>query len=274
MRIHMVAIDVDGTLVTSAKEVTNATAAILRMARKQAGVHVVLATGRPPRSVMDIYRRLDLDTPMINYNGALVYDPAENRILMHRPLGCEIARQIASLARREYPEVVVSGEILDRWYTDRFDPKWLTETAKLFRPDVVAPIDEWLTEPVTKVLLLGEPERMQQLAEKIRVEFLHQVTIVRTVGYLLQITHATVSKRHALQVVANEMGVTREQIMAIGDHVNDISMLRWAGVGVAMANAVPPVLAAADYVTDHHNADGAAKAIHDIILGGLEGMAP
>jgi hydroxymethylpyrimidine pyrophosphatase-like HAD family hydrolase len=86
---------------------------------------------------------------------------------------------------------------------------------------------------------------------------------------MLQITHATVAKEGALRMVAGELGVEREQVMAIGDNANDIGMLRWAGIGVAMANASAEALAVADVVTDHHDADGAAKAILNFILQGL-----
>lgn len=270
MRIRLVAIDIDGTLLNSAKQVTDATAAILRAARQEAGVRIVLATARPPRSVMSIYNELELDTPLINYNGALVYDPPAGRVLMHRPIACKTSRQIIDLARSVYPEVVVSAEILDRWYTDRFDPAYVTETGRRFRPNVVAPVSQWLTQAVTKLLLLGEPEDLEKLAGAITTKFLHQVTIVQTEWHLLQITHATVSKAQALRVVAAELGVSSEQVMAIGDNANDVGMLKWAGIGVAMGNAPAGVMAAADYVTDHHDADGAAKAIHEIIIKGLD----
>lgn len=268
MKIHMVAIDLDGTLLNSAKQITDATAAILRSTRA-AGVHIVLATARPPRSVMPFYTLLDLDAPMINYNGALVYDPLAQRVLLHRPVAAKIARRVAAVAREIVPEVLVSGEILDRWYTDRLEAEYFTETARLHRPDVIAPLEEWLNQPVTKLLLLGPPHRLADIAAAIRNEFLHQVTIIQTEGYLLQITHATATKSQALRVVAGELGVSREQVMAIGDNANDVGMLQWAGIGVAMANASIEALKVADYVTDHHDADGAAKAIEKLILRGL-----
>ena len=271
MRIHLVAIDLDGTLLNSAKQITDATAAILRTARQDASVRIVLATARPPRSVMPFYRLLSLDTPMINYNGALVYDPSSNRVLLHRPLAAKTSKQIISLARSTYPEVLVSAEILDRWYTDRLDLAYLTETGKAFRPDVVAPVDRWLTRAVTKLLLLGEPDRLTELGRTIRREFRHQVSIVQTEEVLLQIMHPTVSKGQALRTVAAELGITREQVMAIGDNANDVGMLEWAAIGVAMSNSSPAALAAANFVAEHHDADGAAKAIRDLILGYLPG---
>ncbi len=268
-KIHLVAIDLDGTLLTSAKQVTETTAAILRSARQEAGVHIVLASARPPRSVMPFYKLLDLDTPMINYNGALVLDPPSGRLILHRPVSARIARGIVTLARRKYPEVAVSAEILDRWCTDRLDQAYVTETGRMFQPDVVAPTSEWLTESVTKLLLLGQPDRLLELAAAILRKYPRQVTIMKTDEHLLQICHATVSKAKALRAVAGELGVSQHQVMAIGDNDNDVEMLQWAGIGVAMANASDAALAAADHVTDHHDADGAANAIRRLIIKGL-----
>jgi len=268
MRIHLVAIDVDGTLLNSSNEVSNATAAVLRQARKEDGVHIVLATARPPRSVMPFYRLLDLDSPMINYNGALVYDPPSNRVLLHVPVGPKLARQVVRAARAAFPGVSVSAEIIDRWYTDRVDNTYITQTGRVFRPDLVGPIDDWLTQPVTKLLLLGPPEQMAGIGAMLAKTFKHQVIIMQTEGELLQIMHPTVSKAQALKTVAGELGVTRQQVMAIGDNANDVEMLRWAGLGVAMANAAPAAIAAADAITDHQDRDGVAKAIHTMIMKG------
>jgi hypothetical protein len=270
MKIHMVAIDLDGTLLNSDKEITQTTATILRAAREQAGVKIVLATARPPRSVMPFYDLLGLDTPMINYNGALVLDPTRRHVLMHRPIPAKICRGIIQLARQVYPEVLVSAEVMDHWFTDRFDPAYNTETGRLFAPDTVAPVESWADQSMTKLLFLGQPPRLPEIAEAVHREFPHQVTIVQTEDYMLQIMHATVSKAQALRVVAAEMHVRRNQVMAIGDNANDVGMLQWAGIAVAMANAAPQALAVADHVADHHDADGAAHAIRQIILEGLE----
>ena len=266
MKIELLAIDLDGTLLNSAKRITGPTAAALRAARQRAGTRVVLASARPPRSVMPFYTQLGLDAPMINYNGAMVYDPTCHRVLLHRPIPLGTARQIVQLARRRRPEVLVSAEILDRWCTDRFDHNYATETAKQHAPDVVGPIEQWLTEPVTKLLLLGHPAWLTQLAGAIQERFVHEVTMVQTEDFLLQIMHATVSKAQALRVVAAELAVPRERVMAIGDNANDVGMLQWAAVGVAVANAAPPALAAADLVTASHDEDGVARAVHRFIL--------
>jgi len=267
MGIHLLAIDLDGTLLNSANEISTAAVTILRTARDQEGVKVVLASARPPRSVMPFYRLLQLDSPMINYNGALVYDPPAGRVLLHTPVALQVARGIVDLARRTYADVLVSAEVLDHWYTDHLDQTYVTETGRLFKPDVVAPIETWLTEPVTKLLLLGSPEEIGPLGRLIAREFRFQVVVMQTEGQLLQIMHPTVSKAQALRTVAGELGVHREQVMAIGDNANDVEMLRWAGIGVAVANAAPEAIEAANWVTDHHDRDGVAKAIRRLITG-------
>lgn len=270
MKIHLVAIDLDGTLLNSAKQVTETTAAILREVRKTHGVKVVLASARPPRSTLPFYRQLALDTPMVNYNGALVYDPPSQTVLLHRPIPLDVSRALVEVARRHYPAVLVSAEILDRWFTDRIDEAYLTETARTHAPDVVAPTDAWLDRPVTKLLFLGQPEGLAKVIAAFRREFTHQVAMVQTEEFLLQIMHATVSKEQALRTVAAEMGIDRREVMAIGDHDNDVGMLRWAGVGVALSNGSPAALRAADFVAPTNDADGAAHAIHEIIVKGLK----
>ncbi len=267
MSIELLAIDLDGTLLNSAKEISVATEAILHAAREVHGVQIVLATARPPRSVLGFYRQLRLETPMVNYNGALVYDPLNRDVLWHRPIPLDIARGVVALARQVAPEVLVAAEVLDRSYTDAYDPGGATETAKLFDPDVIGPIDTWLDQPVTKLLLSGDVA-LGEIAQAIHRAFPYQVAMVQTEPELLQIMHATVGKAQALRIVASHLHVRREKVLAIGDNANDVGMLQWAGVAVAMANAAPEAKAAADYVTDHHDADGAARAVRKLIIDG------
>jgi len=269
MRIHLLAIDLDGTLLNSRKEITATTSAILRTAGRAHGLRIVLSSARPPRTVLPFYTLLDLDTPMINYNGALVFEPSSNRVLMHRPIPLATARRIVAVARRVFAGVLISAEVLDRWYTDHIDEAYVNAVGGRAEPARVAPVDEWLDTPVTKLLLLGPAGRLAEIRRALLRELPHQVTLSHDEPELIQITHATVSKVQALREVAAELGVARQEVMAIGDNVNDVGMLRWAGIGVAMENGAPEAIAAADMITDHHDADGAAKAVRRVILEGL-----
>jgi hypothetical protein len=167
--------------------------------------------------------------------------------------------------------VLVSAEILDRWYTDRYDPREdtrQTETSRLFPPDVVAPIRQWINQDITKLLLVGEEDPLTQLAHQMRARLEGQVQLMQTEGNLIQVMQPQVSKAVAMGLVCDRLGVGRDETMAIGDNANDVGMLKWARVGVAVGNAVPAALAAADYVTATNDADGAAHAVQRILLDG------
>ncbi len=265
--IQLIALDLDGTLLNSEKQISRATAAILRDAMAQ-GLDVVLATARPPRSVLPFYSLLGLETPMINYNGALVYQPIETRVVLHKPLDPATARRVVTIARDLVPDIAVSAEILDKWYTDRNDPRYLTETAQNHEPDKVAPLEQFLSRPITKLLLLSEARNINTVRQAIEAALPYQVGLVQTEDYLLQVMNIRASKVQALRTVAAELQVRREQIMAIGDNANDVGMLQWAAIGVAMGNAPGSVQAAADMVTDHNDAEGVARAIHRVIVEG------
>lgn len=271
MKIRLVAIDLDGTLLNTDKSITETTSAILRTARETADVRVVLASARPPRTVRPFHSLLGLDTPMINYNGALVMDPRTDEILLHQAIPASVAGRVVNLARHLYPGCLVTAEIRDRWYTDRYDPRTdsdQTETARLFDPDVVAPIREWINQDITKVLLIGEQRPLGELTDEMQRRLAGEVQLMQTEETLIQVMHPRVSKAVALSMVCQRLGVGREATMAIGDNANDVGMLKWARVGVAVGNAVPAALAAADYVTATNDADGAAHAVQRIILDG------
>src|SRR4051812_13635356 len=160
--IRLVAIDLDGTLLDDSKHVSEQTVNALRCLPAQ-GVRTVIASARPPRSVRHIYARLGLDTWTINYNGALIWDEHTQRVVFHQPMESQPVLEIIRRARRLFPDVLVGCEGLDRWVTDRDEHAYTTETGRLFRRDGVMPIEEFYNEPITKLLLLGEPTRLKTI---------------------------------------------------------------------------------------------------------------
>jgi hypothetical protein len=259
--IRLVAVDLDGTLLNDSKRVSEQTVGALKCLTG-AGVRVVIASARPPRSVRHVYAELGLDTWQINYNGALVWDEPARRAVDHRPMDPSVVRDIVAVARREHPEVIVSCEILDRWCTDRFDATYTTETGRLFPPDVVAPLETFCTEPITKLMLLANPAALSALEPVLRTLAPDAgVNVLRSDPDLIQIMHASASKGAALRQVADHYHVPMEQVMAIGDAVNDVPMLEAAGVAVAMDNAHPDVKRAADWVAPSNNDHGVHAAL-------------
>jgi hypothetical protein len=128
-------------------------------------------------------------------------------------------------------------------------------------------MSKWLNQPITRLLLLGKKKWLTDIQHAVRTRMPAQTVMARSEDSMLQIVHPSVGKGAALRTVASEMGLESSQVMAIGDNANDAGMLQWARIGVAMGNASPHARRVADYVTDDHDADGAAKAIARLIVG-------
>ena len=258
--IRLVAIDLDGTLLTSKKQVSDQTVAALKSLPRR-DVRVIIASARPPRSVRPTYRLLELDTLQINYNGALIWNEPDQTPLFHRPLKGSLAMRMIELARDQYEEVIVHCEVMDRWCTDRIDDAYTTETGKIFKPDEVADLSTFCANPITKLMFLGDPRIISRIEPLLLDAFSEQVTIVRQDDELLQIMHHRVSKAVALTKLAKFYSVPMEHVMAIGDAPNDVGMLQVAGVGVAMENAHNVVKDVANWVAPSNDDQGVHAAL-------------
>ncbi len=260
--VRLIAIDIDGTLLRGDKRLSRQTMATISAVRRR-GVKVVLATARPPRSTVPIHAALDLDTPIINYNGALIHDPVRKRTLRHVAIDGAIALRLILAARRFDPDVAVHADILDKWCTDRPPDPW---TVRHQTPDFIGPIEAFTSSPVTKLLLGTAPGMEEQLRELIDSKFVNHVSCLPCEDGLLLVQHRQVDKAEALALMAHSSNLRPEQVMAIGDAHNDVGMLRWAGLGVAMGNAWPAAQRAADVVVPSNDDEGVAHAIERFVL--------
>jgi len=133
-RVRLLAIDVDGTLLRTDGRLAQGVIDACRAAER-AGCVIVPATARPPRSLQPILQTLGTTGPTINYNGAVIWNPVDRAPQYHEALDAQTAKQIIEQARAMLPDILVSVELLDRWFTDRFDPSLHTETSRVFEPD-------------------------------------------------------------------------------------------------------------------------------------------
>ncbi|MEI8196779.1 MAG: HAD-IIB family hydrolase, partial [Phycisphaerae bacterium] len=214
------------------------------------------------------YQALKLNTPQINYNGALIWDEPAKKVLYHNPLAPALALEVIHYARKLYPKMMVSIEILDKWYTDHYAdiPEYATETAKHFVPDFIGPLEAFLVVPVTKLMLLGHPDWIAALEKSMARKFGQRLAHTRSDAFLLQIMHPQVSKGGALAWVAHQLGITKSQIMAVGDAPNDLDMLAAAGTAVAMGNAWPEVRKHSVHAVADNDHDGIAEALEKFVL--------
>jgi 5-amino-6-(5-phospho-D-ribitylamino)uracil phosphatase len=258
--IKLVAIDLDGTLLNDSKKVSDQTADALRCLPAR-DVKVVIASARPPRSVRQIYQLLNLDTLQINYNGALIWNEPAKQAVFHSPLPGALVAEMVDVARDWFDDVIVSCEVMDRWFTDRDDDTHTTETGRMFKPDVIAPLETFITNDTTKLMFLAEPKVINELEPLLYKTFGDQVQIVQTDDNLLQIMSPRGGKSTALQWVADHYGIAMQHVMAIGDAPNDVGMLQLAGVAVAMDNARPVVKEVADWIAPNNNDHGVHAAL-------------
>jgi len=262
--VQLVALDLDGTLLRDDKRLSrSAVRAISRV--RSLGVRVVLASARPPRSVRRIYEYLELDTLQINYNGALIHDPSGGEPLYHRPLAADLACQIIAFVRRLEPALVIGVESLDRAERRRAE-QWVSTAPSWPVPEPrSATTGDLLQGPVTKLTLLGAGRALSGIRGRVRQRFAGRIRVAAGTPNVMHIVHPEVDKSTALQRVAQCYGVGRRSVMAIGDAPNDVGMLRWAGLGVAMENAWDATRSAADTIVPSNEDDGVAYALDHFV---------
>lgn len=271
--IKLIALDLDGTIVNDKLEISQPTLAMLHRVRTENNVKVILATGRMFPSTIPFARTIGLSDPVISYQGAMIRDissPLENvlehPILFHQAIDVEIARAIADVVHEH--DYHTNLYVNDQLFTTHLNPNSLYyQNISGVVPQEARNLHHALTGPPSKIMIIDD--RCEAIVEHLQSRFSAHVSICRSRHNYCEIVHHSVSKWLAIQQLIEQWGIKTHEVMAIGDQENDLSMIRGAGVGVAMGNAPQHVKAQANYVTDHVNDDGAAKAIEKFVYGHL-----
>lgn len=265
--IRMIALDVDGTLLTSQGTVSGETLRAVRMARER-GIRVVLATGRSVPEAVWLTQLVGCDQRAVCIGGAVVADMADGRHLKRWDIRAETARPVLELLRgRPLFCMVFAGEVnvLDR-ASDAFFQANYPYPAYLDHTVAVDDVPAWLYTqrlPLTKIHAEGDPEVFPALLEQLRQ--LPGLTLTSSGRDNFEVVADGVDKGRALCLLGSDWGIRPEEIAAIGDSDNDLAMLRAVGCPVAMGNASAEVKAAARLVTADNDRDGVAKAIYQLI---------
>ncbi len=268
--IRLVALDIDGTLLTSAKQISPATlVAVQDVARR--GVHVVLASARSPHALRLLMAELGISGFAIAYTGALLCrlqpDPrTTTEILVERRMLLPSARAVFLAARER--GLSVGWYVGDIAYIAAWDAALRNEFAITRQQPIVAPDLAGTGEAPHKLMCIaGEPRLVTELhllandlPEDSAGQFSHTT--------YLEVTRRGVNKGDALATLAQHLGIDLQETAAMGDQENDISMLQAAGVGIAMGNGIPSAQAAADWVTTTNDQDGVAVAIERLRTAG------
>ncbi|EPI01015.1 MULTISPECIES: sugar-phosphatase [unclassified Enterococcus] len=269
MAIKLVAIDIDGTLLNKKRELTpEVKEAIAAAVAKD--VAIVLCTGRPLPGVSEQLKELDLyqdNDYVITYNGALVQQTKSGKIIARHGLTHEDFLEIEMMARKvgshlhsinDHSIYTANRDISE--YTVR-ESSLVNMPLKFRTPEEMTPDMD-----IVKMMMIDKPEVLAAAIARIPQSFRDKFTTVKSEEFYFEILNKKASKGAAVENLAQYLGIDQDEIMAIGDNENDLSMIEYAGLGVAMGNAVPIVKETADVVTASNEEHGVAEAIKKYVL--------
>lgn len=258
-----IALDLDGTLTNHDKVVTPKTRAALLKAESEGAV-IILASGRPTYGITPIAECLELDKRggyILSYNGGNIVDAKTGEKLFSQFLPDEVIPILYRYARKHQHALLgyAGNEII----TEMPDDPYVKEESRINKMNIrrVDNLLEALEPHPTKLLMTGAPEDMVKAEEALKKELGEQMDIFRSAPFFLELVPKGIDKAQSLLRLLEKIGLSTDILMAFGDGYNDLSMLKLAGMGVAMENAAPEVKAEADYVTLSNEEDGVAAAL-------------
>lgn len=270
--IRLAAFDLDGTLMGEDQSFSPRVRQAIAEAQRR-DVVVTLATGRMFAATRNFAEQLGITAPLICYQGGWVQSVADDEPQHRISLSKKITQNTLSLAEDQDWHTVLYADGHVYLKEELYDPSFYK---RLLGTDIMVGIPwmEVLVEHVPdKVLFIAEPEDIPEMAQILKRHFgadgskAAEAEIVRSHAKFVEVVPLGATKGAALAWLASHLGISQSAVMAVGDQENDLSMVAWAGVGVAMGNATPQVQAAADWIAPPLSEDGAAGAIKRFVLG-------
>lgn len=267
MDYKLIVLDLDGTLTNSEKEITPKTLEALLRIQAQ-GIKAAIATGRPTPGAYHIADKLQFDKfggYVLSYNGGLITNYATSEIIYNETLPAKLIRPVYEEAIRIDAGIISygNGEIISGNGVDRY----IRIEAGINNLPVheVDSFPDYITFPINKCLLTGEPEHMAEAEIILKSRFGQCLNIYRSEPFFLEVMPQNIDKAYSLSKLLAHLAIERSQMICCGDGFNDLSMIKYAGLGVAMANAQDIVKEAADFITLSNDEDGVAYAIEKFI---------
>lgn len=264
----LIALDMDGTLLKKDKTISSQTKEALKNARNK-GVKVVLASGRPIEGLNRYLEELDLikeNEYVLSYNGALVQNIKTKEIIAGTVLHGNDLKELHALSKKLgvfihafSKEQGLIVDVMNEYTQIEADINGINITQKDF-----VTIDN--NEDMIKIMMIDSKENIDHAFENLPNDIKEKYTVVRSADIFLEFLHKDSNKGTGLEALANHLGIKKEEVIAVGDAGNDIHMIEYAGLGVAMENAFDEVKKTANYITTSNEEEGIAKVIEKFIL--------
>jgi len=269
MTYRLAAADVDGTILARGKAISPRVRGAVAGARRF-GCEVTLASGRMYPLLADLVDLLGIQVPVICYGGALIVDPRDCQVLYQRTIPLDLAREVIKAARvRGHVARVYLG---DDVVVDRIDPlAYNYDSLIRVKARAVGNLLEFLDVEPTHLAIDAPPDRTRALVTEMRDCFQGRLNVTTGHPLLTEFSLPDVHKGTALSWLAQHLGIPRSETLAIGDDWNDLPLLRAAGLGLAVANAQPELVAMADGIVPSVDDDGVAVALETHVFRGAMG---
>lgn len=267
MDYRMIVLDLDGTLTNSKKEMTPRTREALLRAEKK-GVKVVLASGRPTYGITALADELDFKTYggyILAFNGGRITDCSTGKVVYDQPLDPAVVPPLYDMVKAHGMEMLTYQD--EKIAATRKANKYVLHEAFINKMPVVEYADfvNEVRYPINKCLVVGDPAPLHQLELQVVEAFKGRMDAYRSAGFFLECVPPGIDKSNSLRQLIKTLGISREQVIACGDGYNDQSMIEFAGLGVAMANAPKDIQDKADYITYSNEEDGVAHVVEKFL---------
>lgn len=267
MNYKMIVLDIDDTLLTDQHVISQRTKEALLKAQDM-GVKVVLASGRPTFAMHNLAEELllhDYGSYVLSFNGGIITDYQTKNNVYECTLTKEQAHELYEISKKHnvFVHTYVENDIITEkgnQYTD------IEGQLTGMQIKEVSSFTEHVQNDVVKLLMLEDPEKLAQVEKILQKELEGKISVMRSKPFFLELTNSEVDKGKSLNHLIQILGIRQDEVIAVGDGYNDLPMIKFAGLGVAMGNAPEEIKQQADYVTATNNEDGVAKVVEKFIL--------
>ena len=268
MDYKVLVLDIDGTLTNSKKEITKETKKALHEAQEH-GVIVVLASGRPTPGIVPIADEIELDKfggYILSFNGAVITNYQTKEVVYETVLPMDELSKLYQSSKEHGVTIVTYKH--DSILTENEEDQYVAIEARINKMPV-RKVDNFvaqITKPVTKCLMVGDGDYLAEVEQDMCKEYGDRLNVYRSEPFFLEIMPQNIDKAYSLSKLLNIIGLTKDEMIACGDGFNDLSMIKYAGLGVAMGNAQEVVKESANYVTATNDENGVANVVNEFIL--------